>query len=113
MAIGSAPARRDTVADLRLRTGRHPGDPALTALIDELRAASEPFATLWHAHPVRPCARHSRHYRHPTAGPLTLADEHFPLPDDPGQRLFLWTAEPASPSAHALERLRASLDPAH
>ncbi|MDT0342179.1 helix-turn-helix domain-containing protein [Streptomyces litchfieldiae] len=97
---------QDTVADLRLVAGRHPGDRALATLIAELTDGSEQFAALWRAHPVRVCAAHTRHYRHPTAGPLTLADELLQLPDDPGLRLVLWSAEPGSPSATALDTLR-------
>ncbi|MGW2410236.1 helix-turn-helix domain-containing protein [Streptomyces sp. NPDC001739] len=96
---------RDTVGDLRLIAGRWPDAPRLTALIAELRRKSAEFEALWTAHPVRTCATHTRDYRHPVVGRLTLTDELLTLPDDPGQRVVIYHAEPGSPSAGALRRL--------
>ncbi|WP_341483749.1 hypothetical protein [Streptomyces endophytica] len=96
---------RDTVGDLRLIAGRWPDAPQLTGLIAELRRNSTEFEALWAAHPVRACATHTRDYRHPVVGPLTLADELLTLPDDPGQRVVIYHAEPGSASAGALRRL--------
>ena len=39
------------------------------------------------------------------AGTLTLTDDLLTLPDDDGQRLAVFHAEPGSPSAAALARL--------
>jgi len=44
-------------------------------------------------------------YHHPTVGELTIAYEALPLPDDIDQVLFIYTAEPGSPSAQALQLL--------
>jgi transcriptional regulator with XRE-family HTH domain len=96
---------RDTVADLRLIAGRRPDDPVLAALIAELTEHSVEFSALWRAHPVALCASHTRHYRHPSAGPLTLTHQLLDLGDGSGQRLVLYAAEPGSPSAAALARL--------
>ncbi|MFF8372161.1 helix-turn-helix domain-containing protein [Streptomyces lydicus] len=96
---------RDTVGDLRLIAGRWPDAPRLGALLAELALRSPEFAGLWAAHPVRTCATHTRAYRHPVVGPLTLTDELLTLPDDPGQRVVLYHAEPGSASAAALRRL--------
>ncbi|BDM71408.1 transcriptional regulator [Streptomyces nigrescens] len=96
---------RDTVGDLRLIAGRWPDAPQLTGLIAELRRGSTEFEALWAEHPVRTCATHARDYRHPVVGPLTLTDELLTLPDDPGQRVVIYHAEPGSPSAGALRRL--------
>lgn len=96
---------RDTVADLRLIAGRRPDDPVLAALIAELTERSAEFATLWRAHPVALCASRTRHYRHPSAGSLTLSHQLLDMGDDSGQRLVLYAAEPGSPSAAALALL--------
>jgi transcriptional regulator with XRE-family HTH domain len=96
---------RDTVADLRQIAGHRPGDRALAELVGELTMNSPEFAALWSAHPVRGCAHHTRDYRHPLAGTMTLTDELLPLPDEDGQRLAVFYAEPDSPSAAALSLL--------
>ncbi|MFJ9409781.1 helix-turn-helix transcriptional regulator [Streptomyces sp. NPDC101393] len=102
---------RDTVADLRRIAGRRPGAAELTGLIAELTRESAEFAAEWMAHPVRTCATHTRDYRHPLVGPPTLADELLTMPDDAGQRVAIFHAEPGSPSADALRRLSGALPP--
>ncbi|HEY7485575.1 MAG TPA: helix-turn-helix transcriptional regulator [Streptosporangiaceae bacterium] len=95
----------DGVAYLRLTAGRYPDDPQLTALIGELTVHSQEFAALWAAHPVRDCVYATRELRHSLVGPLTLTEQLMVLPDDPGQRVVVLTAEPGSPSAAALQLL--------
>ncbi|TQM38256.1 helix-turn-helix transcriptional regulator [Pseudonocardia cypriaca] len=95
---------RDTVADLRLLTGRFPDDRRLAELVGELSIASPEFAELWAAHPAHGCAHHTREYDHELVGRLTLTDELMALPDD-GQRVAVFTAEPGSASHDALELL--------
>jgi hypothetical protein len=96
---------QDAVADLRLITGRYPGDPQVTALIGELSVHSREFARLWAGHPVRQCRASLRSYRHPLVGTLTLNSEAMQLAEDTGQRLFIYTAEPDSPSEAGLRLL--------
>ncbi|MFB9907515.1 helix-turn-helix transcriptional regulator [Allokutzneria oryzae] len=96
---------RDAVAHLRMVTGVYPDDPGLGALIDELTALSPEFVTLWSQHPVRNCAFNAREYDHPVVGRLTLTDELMLLPDDEGQRVVMYTAEPGSASEAALAAL--------
>jgi transcriptional regulator with XRE-family HTH domain len=96
---------RDTVADLRMIAAARQDDLGLAELIGELTMRSDEFATLWSAHPVRACAHHTRDYYHPLVGTLTLTDDLLVLPDDDGQRLAVFYAEPGSPSAAALELL--------
>jgi transcriptional regulator with XRE-family HTH domain len=95
---------RDTVADLRLLTGRYPGDRRLAELVGELSIASPEFAELWAAHPAHGCAHHTREYDHELVGRLTLTDELMELADD-GQRVAVFTAEPGSASHDALRLL--------
>ncbi|NEE04412.1 helix-turn-helix domain-containing protein [Phytoactinopolyspora halotolerans] len=96
---------RNTVADLRVIAGRYPDDAELAELVGELTMKSDEFATLWSAHPVQRCAHHTQTYRHPTVGDLTLADELLEFPDDDGQRLVIFHAEPGSPSEAGLKLL--------
>ncbi|MEV6845206.1 helix-turn-helix transcriptional regulator [Actinoplanes sp. NPDC051411] len=63
---------RECVAVLRMEAGRHPGDPDLTALVDELSARDADFRTWWASHRVRGPRRLRKEYRHPVAGDLVL-----------------------------------------
>ncbi|MEV0696730.1 helix-turn-helix transcriptional regulator [Saccharopolyspora sp. NPDC050389] len=96
---------KDTVADLRLIAGRYPDDQKLTELVGELTMHSPEFAALWAAHPVSACAHHSLQFHHPLVGELTLNDELLRLPDDEGQRIAVFNAEPGSSSEAALNLL--------
>lgn len=102
---------RDAVAYLRLSAGRFPDDAHLTALVGELSIASPEFAALWAAHPVRDCAANTRDYHHPLVGTRTLTDELLRRPDDHGQGVVIFTAEPESPSAANLALLADVIDP--
>ncbi|MFE6131116.1 helix-turn-helix transcriptional regulator [Streptomyces sp. NPDC056437] len=97
---------RDTVADLRLTAGRYPDDPVLTELVGELTVKSTEFASLWAAHPVHPCVpKHTRDFCHPLVGSMALYNELLELSLADGQRLAVFTAEPGSASAAALQLL--------
>lgn len=95
----------DTVADLRVLLGRRPDDRRLTDLVAGLRGASPDFAALWAGRRVVDCHRHVRDYVHPLVGPLRLTDALFDVPGAAAQRLVVFTAEPGSDSAAALDRL--------
>jgi transcriptional regulator with XRE-family HTH domain len=96
---------RDLVAYLRLDAGRHPGDPAFAALIEELSDGSADFRRLWGEHEVRDKTHGGYHIRHPELGEFSLAYETLRLPDDPDQALLTYTAEAGSPSEAALRVL--------
>ncbi|QFZ20963.1 helix-turn-helix transcriptional regulator [Saccharothrix syringae] len=96
---------RDTVDDLRLVAGRYQDDARLAELVGELSMKSPEFTALWNNHAVKACAYSAREFHHPLVGPLTLANELLVLPDDDGQRLALFHAEPGSPSEAALSLL--------
>ena len=96
---------RATVADLRLVSRRYPDDPGLTSLVGELTVRSSVFAQLWAAHKVGDCGTNTRVYRHPVVGTMELAAELMALTEDDGQRVAVFTAEPASPSEAALQLL--------
>ncbi|WP_152364738.1 helix-turn-helix transcriptional regulator [Microlunatus speluncae] len=100
---------RETVACLRFLAGRHGDDPELTELIGELSLRSDEFAALWSRHRVQSCAHATLDLRHSQVGVMTVDEESLDLPDDPGQRLLLYTAAPGSPSEAALQLLAAAV----
>jgi transcriptional regulator with XRE-family HTH domain len=95
----------DTVALLRAEAGRDPYDRGLSDLIGELSTRSEEFRGRWAAHHVRIHTSGVKRFHHPVVGDLELAFESFPLAADPSQSLLTYTAEPGSPSQHALRLL--------
>lgn len=106
---------RRSVASLRLVAGEHPEDRRLAELIGELSMNSTEFTNLWSRNAVHNCVNGTKHFHHPTVGPLQLAYEVLQLADGSGQRLLMLTAQPGSPSYDALNLLaRAALtrDPA-
>jgi hypothetical protein len=102
---------RRAVASLRLVAGRYPDDRQLAELIGELTMNSREFASLWARHPVHNCTTGIKHFHHPLIGDLELAFEALDHPDESGQRVFLYSAEPGSSSHAALRILAAGLDP--
>ena len=57
------------------------------------------------AHNVKFHRTGTKQLHHPVVGDLTLAYEALELPADRGQRILVYTAEPASPSDDALKLL--------
>ncbi|GAB3462561.1 helix-turn-helix transcriptional regulator [Streptomonospora sediminis] len=94
-----------TVANLRQASGFDPDDPRLGELLAGLTEHSADFARLWNAHTVRGKTRDAKEFRHPDVGHLTLTYQAFDVRDAPGQQLVIYHAEPASPSAQALNLL--------
>ncbi|WP_436772482.1 helix-turn-helix transcriptional regulator [Yinghuangia sp. YIM S09857] len=103
---------RDMVAYLRLDAGRHPGDPALAALVAELGEGSAEFRRLWAEHEVKDKSHGGYHLRHPELGEFTLAYETFRVADDDDQLLITYTAEAGSPSEAGLRVLVEQIDAA-
>lgn len=107
---------KDMVAVLRAEAGRNPYDRGLTDLIGELSTRSETFRTLWATHDVMFHRTGRKNLHHPVVGDLDLTYEAFDLPADPGLRLLVYTAEPATPTDDALKLLAswaATKDDAH
>ncbi|MFI1991901.1 helix-turn-helix transcriptional regulator [Actinoplanes sp. NPDC020271] len=73
----------ETVAFLQLDAGRYPGDPLLTAMVAELRAASPDFARMWAARQVKEKTAGLKVIRHPLVGELCLGYETLTLPANP------------------------------
>jgi transcriptional regulator with XRE-family HTH domain len=100
-----ARAARECVSVLRMETGRHPADPILSALVDELNAKDPDFKTWWNARSVRGPRQLTKTYNHPVAGPLTLDVQQLTVAAQPDQFLVAYTAPPGSPSEQALRFL--------
>jgi transcriptional regulator with XRE-family HTH domain len=94
------------VADvLRLNTARFPDDAALAALVDELIAGSRTFARCWDRLDVFEKSFGRKVLDHPLVGRLELTYEAFEIAPGSGQALLVYTAEPDSPTAQAIEEL--------
>ncbi|MEW2275718.1 MmyB family transcriptional regulator [Streptomyces griseofuscus] len=106
-------AARSTAAALSLYAGRHPYDARLAELIGELCVRDEGFRQWWADRDVLEYTHGTKLYRHPLVGELTFEYEPLTLPDDAGQALCLYTAQPDSPSDHALCLLAGGSAPAH
>ncbi|GII53263.1 transcriptional regulator [Planotetraspora thailandica] len=98
-------AARTGVASLRMEAARHPDDPDLAVLVGELSVQDSGFRTWWASHQVAATSYGTKHYRHPVVGELTLDCDVWASPDGSEQRLMVLTAEPGTPSHHALQIL--------
>ncbi|PRY65888.1 helix-turn-helix protein [Glaciihabitans tibetensis] len=97
---------RDLVGDLHATLARHPSDESLTALISELRARSERFASLWAERPAGFAPTTRKTFHHPTAGRITVDCDVLETPGS-DVRLVIWTAASDTSDADALKTLAA------
>jgi transcriptional regulator with XRE-family HTH domain len=98
-------AANDTVGILRAEAGRDPYDKSLTDLVGELSTRSEDFRTRWAAHNVHLHRTGTKLINHPVVGRLELMFDNLELPADTGLTMLVYTAEPGSASADALNLL--------
>ncbi|GAA4635318.1 helix-turn-helix transcriptional regulator [Actinoallomurus vinaceus] len=77
----------ETVGQLRVAAGRHPGDAELSALIRELHGGSDAFRRSWAGGDVGVRTHGVKSFRHPSLGTLTFGYENFDLAGDSRQRL--------------------------
>jgi transcriptional regulator with XRE-family HTH domain len=94
----------EAVADLRGALGRYPHDPDLRALLRDLRRTSERFRELWQRAIVTERTSARKTIEHPHVGQLTLDCDVLTVAGT-DLRLVVYTAEPGSPDASALELL--------
>jgi transcriptional regulator with XRE-family HTH domain len=94
-----------SVANLRTAAGKDPHDKALHDLVGELSTRSEDFRRRWGAHNVRTHGSGIKHFHHHIVGELALAYESLDLRAEPDLTVTIYTAEPDSPTAHALTLL--------
>lgn len=102
-------------AMLHLNAGRHPDDPALSALVGELSIRSEEFRRFWSDNNVHQRTTGTKDYHHPLVGDLTVTYQALAPGDDPDQILFIYGATqqpvrdlpaPAGPVEHGGSRYR-------
>ena len=98
-------AANDTVGILRAEAGRNPYDKSLTDLVGELSTRREEFRTRWAAHNVHLHRMGAKLINHPVVGRLELMFDTLELPADTGLTMLVYTAEPGSASADALNLL--------
>lgn len=98
-------AAADVAAYLRAEAARNPHDKGLSDLIGELSTRSEEFRQWWAKHDVRFHRTGTKKLHHPIVGDLDLNFEAMEFPSDPGLVLIVYTAEPGTPSADALQLL--------
>lgn len=83
------------VARLRAVAGTAPDAPDLTNLVGELLLKSRDFARLWERYEVTGRKPMHKTFQHPRVGTLTLTSQSMQLEGTPGQRLGVYTADPA------------------
>ena len=98
------------VAILHAEAGRDPYDKGLHDLVGELSTRSPEFRRRWSDHNVRYHGAGAKHFHHHVVGDLELAYESVDMISEPGLTLTIYAAEPASPSAHALDLLASWTD---
>jgi transcriptional regulator with XRE-family HTH domain len=94
-----------TVANLRTAAGKDPHDKCLHDLVGELSTRSDEFRRRWGAHNVRIHGTGTKTFRHHVVGDLVLAYESMDLRAEPDLTVTIYSAEPGSPTAHALSLL--------
>ncbi|MBM7862428.1 helix-turn-helix transcriptional regulator [Lentzea nigeriaca] len=100
----AAEFRHHVVMQLRSTVARYPADPAVTGLVDELRAASPDFARLWERHDVQAAPVLTKTFQHPVVGEITVDCDSLQITDR-DQHLVLYSAPPGSPDADTLALL--------
>ena len=108
--VGTDAADRDRmdghlVAALRSAGARYPDDPGLHRLVAALQARSPRFVTHWARHEVDGRPDEHKTVQHPELGPLVLDCDRFHVQED-DQTMIVYSAEPGTRSAEALELLR-------
>jgi transcriptional regulator with XRE-family HTH domain len=98
------------VASLRRLAGMTTDDTDLASLVGELTMKSPEFASLWAKHPVENCMSGLKYMHHPEVGDLELNFEVLTQQDESGHRILMYTADPGTPAAEALQLLRSETD---
>ncbi len=103
---------RARAAEMRASGARRRADRRLGELVNSYAAHSPEFAAAWHDHDVTPRLTVRKHLDHEQVGALDLELQVLQVPGTE-LRLHVYTADPDSPSASALDRLtpRVSLRP--
>ena len=86
------PEARAMLGRFRLAAARHPGDPRVARLIDELRRDSPQVRDWWPAHEVSPIGGEGvKKLRHPRFGPVEYSHVILQVADNPDQVLVTYS----------------------
>lgn len=94
-----------SVGAMRYETGRHPDDRRLADDVAQLRRLDPDVARWWDDLRVTFRTSLRKNITHPTTGRLSFGIESVVGPNDPEQRLVVYTVEPESFTARALPLL--------
>ncbi|MFC9242332.1 helix-turn-helix domain-containing protein [Streptomyces decoyicus] len=97
----------EVVGNLRAESGRHPEDPRICEVVNELLLHSRDFRRIWETQSVHECLRGAKRIVHPHVGELLVTFESFRLSTDPDQVLVTYTAERGSQTERRLRELGA------
>lgn len=97
-----------SVGLLRAMADSQSRDPHLEAIVAAGSRSSALFRQSWERQEVRRVGDGTHVLRHPVVGELTLRFLRLPLVNTDGQSIFLYQAEPGTPSATALASLATS-----
>jgi transcriptional regulator with XRE-family HTH domain len=92
------------VAHLRASYGRHVGDPAWTAFIRHMEAASPEFSAAWATQDVANPASYAKVFRHPLYPRLPMTSTSMSLQGCPGARMVVYVPADAA-TRQAMEHL--------
>ena len=86
------PEARAMLGRFRLAAARHPGDPRVARLIEELRRDSPQVRDWWPAHDVSPIGGEGvKKLRHPRFGPVEYSHVILQVADNPDQVLVTYS----------------------
>ncbi len=97
---------RRVLAEFRAAASRHLDDPALAALIDDLKRRSALFARAWSEHAVVDRAGGARRFAHPRAGRLSYEQIAFTMASRPDFTLVMLVPQDAPAAARRPKRQR-------
>lgn len=96
---------RSYAAELRVTAARRPDEPAIAALIGELRSRSADFERMWQLHEVATATKTRKLLQHPTLGLLDCECDVVISPASQ-QRLVLFRATPGTDTGERLAMLQ-------
>jgi hypothetical protein len=104
-------AKHNVVALLHAATAKDPYDQGLIDVIGRLSTQSEEFRNYWASHDIFRYRRGAKLLTHSQMGDLEFGYESFELPTDPGLVMLVYTVEPGSPTAEAMQILSSWTSP--